>query len=71
MLLGNETALLRMSHVLLGKIVGGYELGMEALSRSWDAGVDWVMTRGSNQYFPHLRSYCYGAEQRLYPHCSS
>lgn len=53
MLLGNETALLRVSHVLLGKIVGGYELGMEALScRSWDAGVDWVMTRGSNQYFP-------------------
>lgn len=53
MLLGNETALLRVSHVLLGKIVGGYELGMEALScRSWDAGVDWVTTRGSNQYFP-------------------
>lgn len=52
MLLGNETALLRMSHVLLGKTVGGYELGMEALSRSWDAGVDWVMKRGSNQYSP-------------------
>lgn len=52
MLLGNETALLRMSHVLLGKIVGGYELGMEALSRSWDAGVDWVMTKGFKSIFP-------------------
>lgn len=50
MLLGNETALLRMSRVLPEEIVGGYELGMEALSRrSWDAG---VMTRGSDQYFP-------------------
>ena len=39
MLLGSETALLRMSHVLLGKIVGRYELGMEVQSRrSWDAG---------------------------------
>lgn len=39
MLLGSETALLRMSHVLLGMIVGRYELGMEVQSRrSWDAG---------------------------------
>lgn len=39
MLLGSETALLRTSHVLLGKIVGRYEPGMKVQScRSWDAG---------------------------------
>lgn len=39
MLLGSETALLRMSHVLLGKTVGGFELGVEVQSRrSRDAG---------------------------------
>lgn len=38
MLHGSETALLRMSHVLLGKIVGRNELGMKVQSRrSWDA----------------------------------
>lgn len=38
MLFGSETALLRMSHVLSGKIIGKYELGMKVQScRSWDA----------------------------------
>lgn len=73
MLLGSETALLRMSHLLLGKIVGRYELGMEVQScRSWDAGSRLGHDKGFKSIFPpHLRSYCYGAEQRLYPHCSS
>lgn len=72
MLLGSETALLRMSHVLLGKIVGRFELGMEVQSgRSWDAGSRRGHDKGFKSIFPHLRSYCYGAEQRLYPHCSS
>lgn len=39
MLLASETALLRMSHVLLGKIVGRFEVGEEVQRhRSWDAG---------------------------------
>lgn len=62
----DETALPRLPHVLLGKLGGGYELDMEALSRSWDTGVDWGRT-GVQSIFPYLRSYCYGAERRLYP----
>lgn len=55
MLLGSETALLRMSHVLLGE--GGrerFELRMEAQScRSRDAGSRLGHgERGSNQYPP-------------------
>lgn len=58
--------------VLLGKIVRRYELGMEVQSqRSWDAGSRLGHDKGFKSIFPHLRSYCYGAEQRLYPHCSS
>lgn len=61
-----------MRHVLLGKIVGRYELGMEGQShRSWEAGSRLGHDKGFKSIFPHLRSYCYGAEQRLYPHCSS
>lgn len=72
MLLGSETSLLRMSHVLLGKIVGRYGLGMKVQSRrSGDAGSRLGHDTGLKWKFPHLRSYCYGAEQRLYPHCSS
>lgn len=47
MLLGSETALLRMSHVLLGKTVGGFELGVEVQSRrSRDAGSRLVHGKG-------------------------
>lgn len=35
----------RLSHALLEKLGGGYELSMEALSRNWDAGRDWGSTR--------------------------
>lgn len=57
MLLGSETALLRMSHVLLGKIVGRYELGMEVQSRrSLDAGSRLGHDKGFKSIFPHLRS---------------
>lgn len=53
MLLGSETALLRMSHVLLGKIVGRYELGMEVQSRrSWDAGSRLGHDKGFKSIFP-------------------
>lgn len=72
MLLGSETALLRMSHVLLGMIVRRYELRMKVQShRSWDAGSRLGHDTGFKSMFPHLRSYCYRAEQRLYPHCFS
>lgn len=72
MLLGSETALLRMSHVLLGMIVRRYELRMKVQShRSWDAGSRLGHDMGFKSIFPHLRSYCYGAERRLYPHCFS
>lgn len=53
MLLASETALLRMSHVLLGKIVGRYELGMEVQSRrSWDAGSRLGHDKGFKSIFP-------------------
>lgn len=39
-----ETAWPRLSHVLLEKLGGEYELSMEALSRSGDAGGDWGST---------------------------
>lgn len=53
MLLGSETALLRMSHVLLGKIVGRYELGMEVQShRSWDAASRLGHDRGFKNISP-------------------
>lgn len=56
----------------LGKIVGRYELGMEVQSRrSLDAESRLGHDKGFKSIFPHLRSYYYGAEQRLYPHCSS
>lgn len=53
MLLGSGTALLRMSHVLLGKIVGRYELGMEVQSRRrWDAGRRLGHDKGFKSIFP-------------------
>lgn len=39
-----ETAWPRLSHVLLEKLGGGYELSMEALSRNEDTGGDWGST---------------------------
>lgn len=63
-----------------GKAVGRFELGMETQScRSRDAGSRLGHgKRGSNQYPPNpisevffLLLLIYGAEKRLYPHCSS
>lgn len=66
MLHGRETAWLRISHVLLEKIVGRYELGIKVQSRwSLDSGSRLGHVKGFKSIFPHLRSYCYGAEQRL------